>query len=101
MSADASMIRVSDLAVLLSGNQTLAELQHKADFVEKLVFGLIIADVILFLLLILAICSVCKPCEDLLHRWGYARDSVPVASAGINAHAKMPISMPGRCGLQA
>jgi hypothetical protein len=95
MAAGSEIVSVSDLEPYLSGNATLSSIQQNVGLLEKLVFGLILADVILFLLLLVAICMACKPCRQ------YKREAVPYTSVDINVPQKAPISDPGRCGLQA
>lgn len=67
-----SILRASDLDLFASGNATFAAMTDNLVFMEKLVFGLILADVVLFAGLCLAICAICKPCD--LSWAGYARD---------------------------
>ncbi len=67
-----SILRVSDLDPFLAGNATFAAMTDNLVFMEKLVFGLILADVVLFAGLCLAICAICRPCD---RSWaGYGRD---------------------------
>lgn len=90
------VISIADLAPYLSGNATAGSLQEDVGMLEKLVLGLILADVVLFMLLVCAVFFACKSyCRP------YARDSIPYASVDINVPQKIPISDPGRCGLQS
>ena len=94
-----SILRISDLDPYLTGNATVSSLQDNVAFMEKLVFGLIVADVVLFVFLCLAVCALCKSC-DRTCKW-YARDRVPYASVDINVPQKVAVGAAGRCGLQA
>ena len=94
MSVDSGIARISDLDPYLSGNATLDSIEQNVGLLEKLVFGLILADVILFLLLVMAMFFACRS------RRPYSRESVTYTTLGINAPHKSPIGDPVRSGLQ-
>jgi len=81
----------SSLDKYLLGNGTLAQLQSDVALMEKVFFGLVLADAVLFFMLCLALCAVCGPCEG--RRARRRGDYVPAAdvtSEAINALHEPP-----------
>lgn len=69
----------SSLDAYLTGNGTLAQLQADVALMEKVFFGLILADAVLFFMLCLALCAVCGPCD------GWSARRVPAAAVTFEA----------------
>lgn len=56
-----------EAAALMAGNSTVSDLEQSVTFMQKVMFALIMCDIVLFVALALACMYHCRKCPDLPH----------------------------------